>query len=210
MKIQFGIIGSALLLSLSLQTTFADEVPDIRPGLWQMTNFKEDGTKLQTSTRCVDAASEARARALAETPESKKACPVNRTEKKGDGFEVYSECNIMGSKYISVSLTSGDFNSAYTTINTTTSESPSGKPSKRVFKSESKWLGECPPNMKPGDISVDGRPPVNGVDQALKAKKLHDQLMKSDPNFAKLVNKMNASKQPLAGTTAQGTSGNAK
>jgi len=32
-----------------------------------------------------------------------------------------------------------------------------------------------------------GRPPVNGIDSALHAQKIHDQLRKSDPSFDKLV-----------------------
>jgi hypothetical protein len=193
MKLGAMILVAAFAFPFAVR---AEDLPEPRPGLWQMTNFKEDGTKLQTSTRCIDAASEARVREFANRPETKEACPKNTTEKKGDVYESYSECNIMGSKTITISRTTGDFNSEYTTTIETTMEPPMRGMAKRVSRSESKWLGECPPNMKPGDVSVDGRAPVNGIDSALKAQKIHDDLMKKDPNFARMVNEAKQGKIP--------------
>ena len=181
------ILVIAVLLTSSAKVASAEDLPDARPGLWEISNYKEDGTKLQTSTRCIDAASGARLREFVNRPESKKACPKNETRKKGDGYESYSECKIMGSTTITNAYTSGDFNSAYTTTITTTMNPPLMGTAKRVSRSESKWLGECPANMKPGDVSVAGRAPENGIDSTLHVQKIHDQLRKSDSSFDKLV-----------------------
>jgi hypothetical protein len=57
-------------------------------------------------------------------------------------------------------------------------------------RTEMKWLGECPSTMRPGDVSVDGRSPVNGVDSALRGRKIHDDLRKRDPDFDKMVREL--------------------
>lgn len=169
-------------------------MPDARPGLWQNTNFDEHGRKLQSSTSCVSAESEARLREFAQDARSKQSCPRNETTKTASGYKTYSECNIMGSKAISTSTIVGDLRSAYTITTVTTMRPPVMGTARSSGRVEMKWLGECPATMKPGDVSVDGRAPVNGVDSALRGRKIYDEVRERNPDFDRMVRDLSEDK----------------
>jgi hypothetical protein len=51
----------------------------------------------------------------------------------------------------------GDLNSAYTVSSTSHSDKgPGGKPLDVTAKVEAKWMGDCKPGQKPGDIVMPG------------------------------------------------------
>jgi hypothetical protein len=178
-----------LLLSIPIRAE-ADAVPNSRPGLWQSTNFDANGNKLQTSTSCVSAESEARLRKFSRDASARQSCPKSETTKTDKGYKTYTECAMMGSKSISTATIVGDFQSAYTITTVTTMRPPVMGVARSYGRTEMKWLGECPSTMRPGDVSVDGRSPVNGVDSALRGRKIHDDLRKRDPDFDKMVREL--------------------
>ena len=66
----------------------------------------------------------------------------------------------------------GDFNSGYTVTSVTHSDKgPTGKPLDATTRIEAKWVGDCKPGQKPGDILMPGGFKLN-VKDAEKLKNL--------------------------------------
>jgi len=97
-------------------------------------------------------------------------------QKTATGYSVDAACSMAGGTMTSHSDVTGDFNSAYTV--TTVSHTNVGPTNLRdlTTKIEAKWLGECKPNQKPGDIVMPGGFKLNVKD----AEKLKGLLPKAN------------------------------
>jgi len=73
------------------------------------------------------------------------------------GFTFDSTCK-RGERTITThAVATGDFNSAYKVeVSTRVEPAREGRPGERQMTLTSKWLGACPPDMKPGDVSTSG------------------------------------------------------
>src|SRR5260370_41021639 len=108
----------------------------------------------------------------AASPMLKDMCSKNDLQKAATGHVNDSVCKVAGGAITSHSETTGDFNSAYTAKSTShTGGGPAGAPRDTTTTIESKWLGACKADQKPGDIVMPGGFKMN-VKDAQKLKGL--------------------------------------
>jgi hypothetical protein len=150
-------LGCCLLALLPALDAHAVEIPVRKPGLWEMKIGKTDSPlPAMTMYHCTDETTDKEMN-TAFAPALKGICSKNDIEKTATGYVTDSICSVAGMSMTSHSDISGDFNSAYTVKSTSHSEhGPAGLPQDTTTTIEAKWLGECKPNQKPGDVVMPG------------------------------------------------------
>jgi len=165
-----AICGSALVLAMSAAS--AVELPTRKAGLWEMKIVKT-GSKLPdiSMQHCTDPASD-KEMTNSVSPLAKQICSRQDVTKTATGYVSDSVCTVAGVAMTTHAEIVGDFNSAYTvTSNSHLDKGPSGTPVDTVTTIEAKWLGDCKPDQKPGDILMPGGFKLN-VKDAEKFKNL--------------------------------------
>ena len=154
----------------------AEDLPLRKPGLWEMKIVK-DGSGLPelTMQHCTDASTDKDMNNTV-SPMAKQICSKQDVQKTATGYSIDAACSMAGGTMTSHSDVTGDFNSAYAV--TTVSHTNAGPTNLRdlTTKIEAKWLGECKPGQKPGDIVMPGGFKLNVKD----AEKLKGLLPKSN------------------------------
>lgn len=167
--LSFGIGGCALAL-LTMGAT-ADELPLRKPGLWEM-KIAKVGSQLPalTTQQCTDPSVD-KEMVNTVSPIAKQICSKQSLQKTATGYVNDTVCTVAGATITSHSEISGDFDSAYTV--TTEAKTDKGPEQLRdtTTKIEAKWLGDCKPGQKPGDIVMPGGFKLN-VKDAEKLKNL--------------------------------------
>jgi hypothetical protein len=167
-----GICGAALALLATVAS--AEELPLRKAGLWEMKIVKTGtGSSLpdMTMQHCTDATTDKEMNDSV-SPLAKQICAKRDIQKTATGYVSDSVCTVAGATIASHAEIVGDFNSAYTVTNNSHSDKgPTGKPLDTVTKIEAKWLGDCKPGQKPGDIVMPGGFKLN-VKDAEKLKNL--------------------------------------
>lgn len=152
--LSFGIGGCALAL-LTMGAT-ADELPLRKPGLWEM-KIAKVGSQLPalTTQQCTDPSVD-KEMVNTVSPIAKQICSKQSLQKTATGYVNDTVCTVAGATITSHSEISGDFDSAYTV--TTEAKTDKGPEQLRdtTTKIEAKWLGDCKPGQKPGDIVMPG------------------------------------------------------
>jgi hypothetical protein len=144
----------ALLPSLDAR---ADEMPLRKAGLWEM-KIAKAGSVLpeMTMQHCTDETTD-KEMSTTFSPMAKEACSRRDIAKTATGYVSDSVCSVGGVTMTSHSDVTGDFNSAYSIKSTAHSDKgPNGVPRDITTTIEAKWLGECKPGQKPGDIVMPG------------------------------------------------------
>jgi hypothetical protein len=166
-------------LALAGAAASADELPLRKPGLWEMKVVKV-GSDLPSVTmqHCTDATVD-KDMVDSISPLIKRVCSKKDVQKTATGYVSDSVCTIAGATVASHSDIVGDFNSAYTV--TTKAHLDKGPDSVRDTTTEidAKWLGECKPDQKPGDVVMPGGIKINVKDGG-KLDKLKDLFRKKD------------------------------
>jgi hypothetical protein len=150
-------LGAVLLAALPAPAAHADDMPLRKPGLWEM-KIAKTGSVLpeMTMQHCTDETTD-KEMSTAFSPVAKEACSKRDIEKTATGYVSDSVCSVGGVTMTSHSDVIGDFNSAYTVKSTAHSDKgPTGVPHDITTTIEAKWLGECKPGQKPGDIVMPG------------------------------------------------------
>ena len=151
--------------------TRADELPTRKAGLWEMKVDKVGSVIPEmTMQHCTDEATD-KDMINAVSPLAKQICTKQEVHKTASGYATDSVCSVAGVSMTSHSEITGDFNAAYSV--TTQSHLDKGPESLRntTTKIEAKYLGDCKPNQKPGDIVMPGGVKLN-VKDAEKLKNL--------------------------------------
>jgi hypothetical protein len=163
------VAGCALALVLSSPAS-AEDLPLRKPGLWEMKVARSAaGLPEVTMQHCTDATTDTDMNTTV-SPIAKQICSRQDVQKTGTGYVVNSVCNIGGGTMRSHSEIVGDFDSAYAV--TTASHSDKGPANLHdvTTRIEARWLGECEPDQKPGDVIMPGGVKLNVKDaQKLKA-----------------------------------------
>jgi Protein of unknown function (DUF3617) len=150
-RIQAIGFGAACLLVVASMTQ-ADQLPHRKPGAWQMTRSSPDSKMPpMTATLCVDAASES---ALVDMGKSsaKKMCSKSEVHFNGDNGTIDTVCkfgNLTQTSHSTIRFTGPD---AFRVETHSHFDPPLAGMADRTTIAESKWLGPCPANMKPGDV----------------------------------------------------------
>ena len=162
-------------------TAAADELPPRKPGLWEIQSSMQGlSQKMPSAKQCVDASTDLEMRNLAQTGPGS-ACSKQETKKVGDTYVTDAVCNMGGSTITSHSVASGDFASGYHVEATSKMDPPMmGRGSTNVIV-DAKYLGECPADLKPGDILMSNGQKMNISDIKNMAKGLMGTQPKSKP-----------------------------
>lgn len=169
-------LGCAALALVLSSAAMADELPLRKPGLWQMKLVhKGSGLPELSMQHCTDATTDREMNNMV-SPMAKQICSKQEVRKTATGYVADSVCSINGGTMTSHSEITGDFNSAYTIV--TTSHSDKGLLNLRdiTTRIEGRWLGDCKPGQKPGDIVMPGGFKLNVHD----AQKLQGLIPKSN------------------------------
>lgn len=150
LAIAVGCISPALAL----------DPPARKPGLWELkTQIEGKSTASQVMKQCVDAQTDAQMQAFG-TSMGAKLCSEREVRREGDSIVSDAVCRIGPITMRTHSVTTGDFNSAYTT--NTTSKQESGPTIAGMGGSNTtiaaRWTGPCEEGQRPGDIIL-----ANGV-----------------------------------------------
>lgn len=143
----------ALMLSSPAR---AEDLPQRKPGLWEMKIARNSsGLPELTTQHCTDAAADKDMNNVV-SPMAKRICSKQDVQKTTTGYVVDSVCSVAGGTMTAHAEITGDFNSAYAVV--TTSHTDKGPTNLRdlTTRIEAKWLGECKPGQKAGDIVMPG------------------------------------------------------
>jgi hypothetical protein len=150
-------IGKALFLAAAIATPAqATDLPARKPGLWEVKTSIEGSPRALTVQQCVDASTDQMLQSSA-GPFSAAACPDREVKKSDASMSIDSRCSLGGKPATAHAVVAGSFDSAYTM--TVTSEG-GGLPAV-TMTIESKWLGACAADQKPGDVIMSGGVKIN-------------------------------------------------
>ena len=161
-----------LALSLAFTTARADELPTRKAGLWEMKVAKVGSVIPElTMQHCTDETTD-KDMINAVSPLAKQICTKQEVQKTATGYVTDAVCSVAGVSMTSHSEISGDFNAAYSV--STVSHLDKGPENLRntTTKIEAKYLGDCKPGQKPGDIIMPGGGFKLNVKDADKLKSL--------------------------------------
>ena len=134
----------------------AAEIPLRKPGLWEMKLVRTGSAFPElTMQHCTDQTTD-RDMSTASSPLSKEICSKRDIQQSASGYVIDSVCSVAGTSMTSHSEVTGDFNSAYTVKTTAHSEGGALGSHDATTVIEAKWLGDCKPGQKPGDIVMPG------------------------------------------------------
>ena len=164
-------LGCCLLTLVAAAGANAEDLPVRKAGLWEM-KLVRVGSALpeMTMQHCTDETTDKDMNNMV-SPISKQICSKQDVQKTATGYVSDSICSLGGGSLTSHSEIVGDFSSAYSV--TTVSHADKGPANLRdsTTKIEAKWLGDCKPGQKPGDIVMPGGFKLN-VKDAEKLKGL--------------------------------------
>lgn len=168
----FGLGAGLLALS---SAALAEDLPIRKAGLWEMKVVKAGGSVPEmTMQHCTDPTTD-KEMSNAASPLAKQVCTKQDIKKTATGFVSDSVCSVAGVSMTTHAEIVGDFNSGYTVTSTTHSDKGvTGKPLDATTRIEAKWMGDCKPGQKPGDIVMPGGLKFN-VKDAEKLKNLLPQ-----------------------------------
>ncbi len=149
--LSIAICGSALVLATTVAG--AVELPTRKAGLWEM-KIVRPGAKLpdMTMQHCTDATTD-KDMSNSVSPLAKQICSKQDIQKTATGYVTDSICTVAGMSMTTHAEIVGDFNSGYTVTSKSHSDKgPTGAPLDTTTTIEAKWLGDCKPDQKPGDI----------------------------------------------------------
>ena len=149
-------LGCCLLALSPGREARAAEIPLRKPGLWEMKLVKTGSAFPElTMQHCTDETTD-RDMSTASSPLSKEICSRRDIQQAATGYVIDSVCSVAGTSMTSHSEVTGDFNSAYTVKTTAHSEGGPQASHDATTVIEAKWLGDCKPGQKPGDIVMPG------------------------------------------------------
>jgi hypothetical protein len=186
----FGVISISSLVSPAV----ADSFPTRRAGLWEATISLNGGGAPQVSKQCVDASTEESLRGLVGQGGPKGMCAVNTVEKVADGYKMHTECSIAGSSMVTDGSFTGDFEREYRGSLVSVMEPAMVGTGRTETTIHAVYKGDCPSDMKPGDISVNGGAVVNATESVAKAQEALEAL-KNNPELAKAMREMQRAAQ---------------
>lgn len=189
-ELVFAVISVTSLVSSAVAESF----PTRKAGLWEATVSINGGGAPQVSKQCVDASTEESLRGLVGQGGPKGLCAVNTVEKVSGGYKLHTECSIAGSSMITDGSFTGDFEREYKGTLVSVMKPAMVGTGRTETTIHAVYKGECPSDMKPGDISVNGGAVVNATESVAKAQAALEAL-KNDPELANAMREMQRAAQ---------------
>lgn len=155
-------LAAALVLLVSGSAARADEMPDRKPGLWEVKMSQEGkAEKSMSSRQCIDEKTDKLMREMGK--EQEKECSVRETKRDADGVTVHSVCKVGSSTATTDARFTGDFQESYRAEVDVRYDPPLPEVKTAKVRIEAKRLGECG-DMKPGEIEMPGGMKFNVAD----------------------------------------------
>ena len=158
----------ALLISaLSILATTAAQALDLpkrKSGLWEMTMIGDQTNgQPQTVTTCVEQKTDT---GLSSSFGDKipKNCKQPTLKKSMGSYVITSSCKFTDSNVKTVAILSGDANSAYKIVRTSTYTPPNKGRKESTQTIEAKWLSACKAGQRAGDMIMPDGSKVNVID----------------------------------------------
>src|SRR6201996_6093745 len=147
-------VASVVALSAAAR---AEDLPLRKAGLWEMKITKVGGSGPEmTMQHCTDQTTDKEMNNQP-SPLAKQICSKQDVVKTATGYVSDSVCSVAGVSMTTHAEIVGDFNSGYTVTSTSHSDKGvNGKPLDATSRIEAKWMGDCKPGQKPGDIVMPG------------------------------------------------------
>lgn len=134
-------------------------LPDRKPGLWELTTQPTGLPKAIVTKMCLDAATD---KAMMKVGMSFSKCDEMTVSRDGGNIVVDSVCTVGAAKMKTHAVITGDFQSAYTLKSASDRISgASNLPKHSEVTQEAKWLSDCPSDMQPGDMTMPGGMKMN-------------------------------------------------
>lgn len=130
----------------------AGDLPQRKPGLWEM-SLSSPGSRRppRISRYCIDAATAALMDNYA-AGATQKTCRKNESHREGASIIIDSECTISSSKVTGRAVvTAADGDHVHVTIHSHFDPALFGSADLDTIQ-DSRWLGACPADMRPGDV----------------------------------------------------------
>jgi hypothetical protein len=164
-----AVLGVLMLCGVRAVSADPVEMPNRKPGLWEVKINAGAQMPAMTVQQCTDANTD-KDMSTAFSPMAKEMCSKQDMKKTATGMTIDATCKIGGVDSTSHTEINGDFNSAYTVkVTTQNSGAPAGVPREASTTMEAKWAGPCKADQKPGDMIMPGGIKMNIKDmQALK------------------------------------------
>jgi hypothetical protein len=144
-----GRVVMALALTIST-AALADDYPPRRPGLWEVT-MGAAGAPGPTLKMCIDAETDQIFHQVG-TDFKTKRCDQSDVKVNGTTVTADGECKVHGTTITTTSTTNFTGDSAYhTDIKSHFDPAFLGK-TDTTMTQDGKWTGDCPADMKPGDM----------------------------------------------------------
>lgn len=146
------VICAALLFPILAR---ADGLPERKAGLWEITitSTGAKNTKM-TMKQCTDSKTEAKMLYTGKEMEARAGavCKTKEIHREGDKYVGGSECDIKGTKVVSQSVFTGDFQNEYSGEAVVTYDPPMAGMKETRATYGAKYLGACEKDQEPGDI----------------------------------------------------------
>ena len=174
--LNFSVLGCLLLAALPCPGAGAEELPVRKAGLWEMKIVKTGSSMPDMAMQhCTDPSTD-KDMSNSVSPMVKQVCSKQDIQKTATGYVTDSVCSVAGVSVTSHAEIVGDFNSAYTVVSTSHTDAGPTNLRDLTTRIEAKWLGDCKPGQKAGDIVMPGGFKLNVKD----AEKLKGFLPKSN------------------------------
>jgi len=133
------------------------DFPRRKAGLWEM---KTTGGPIgaQTIQQCIDAGTDDLLRTRSNEGQT---CSKPVVERSGSRYRVRSSCDNQGIRSTIDGQYTMSRDTEYTGDMKMTFDPPMSGVSEMNMKMDGRWLGPCKAGMKPGDIVMEGMPPLN-------------------------------------------------
>ncbi|MEZ5785823.1 MAG: DUF3617 family protein [Xanthobacteraceae bacterium] len=152
MTMRIGASTLALVV-IGVVPAAAFDLPTRKPGLWELKTTAEGQGTPMVMKQCVDAETDAQMQAFGASM-SAKMCD-QEVKREGGGIVTDAVCRMGPITMRTHSVTTGDFNSAYTTKTTSKQEggpSMPGMGGESAVTIEARWTGPCEAGQRPGDV----------------------------------------------------------
>ena len=151
------LIALCILIPLSAQ---ADEFPERKPGLWEMTsNLNIMGREVkQVIKQCVDEKTDKELLSMGKNSPAGADCTDPTFEKIGSTYLSKMSCKGKGMNVSTETVFRGNFQSMFTSESTITYNPPLPTGAEQKVTMNARWIGDCGNGLNPGEILLqDGR-----------------------------------------------------
>lgn len=170
------MIGTTMLALANLVcNAYAEDMPKRKSGLWEIRTQIEGMPSSSVIQNCVDQNTD---NIMRQRTSEKANCSVMDIKHQGNTVNIHSVCQVDGKTPTTATtdaVITGSFDSGYKSNMTISYNPPAHGMSKTQMTQETKWLGACKPDQKPGDVIMSGKEKFN-MNDMMKDPKIQEMI----------------------------------